>query len=242
MGAPAHSSRSTVPQHAAADAAARPEPRRLPALRRRHRASGSSTGGGRNGIDIFRVFDALNDIRNIETAARGDQGDAASTSRAPSSTPSARCTRSTTSSTYAHAARRHGRRLHLHQGHGRPALAVLRRADWSARLKDEIGLPIQLHCHYIGGMAPMTYLKAIEAGVDVVDTAIVPLAFGNSQPATEMIVAALTGVALRHRARPRAALRDRRVLREGAAGGRLRARRHLARSHARSTRTRCPAA
>ncbi len=54
-------------------------------------------------------------------------------------------------------------------------------------------MPIQLHCHYIGGLAPMTYLKAIEAGVDVIDTATVPLAFGNSQPATEMVVSALTG-------------------------------------------------
>ena len=54
-------------------------------------------------------------------------------------------------------------------------------------------MPVQLHCHYIGGLAPMTYLKAVEAGVDVIDTATVPLAFGNSQPATEMVVSALTG-------------------------------------------------
>ena len=62
-----------------------------------------------------------------------------------------------------------------------------------ARLKAEIDVPVQLHCHYIGGLAPMTYLKAIEAGVDVIDTATVPLAFGNSQPATEMVVTALIG-------------------------------------------------
>ncbi len=60
-------------------------------------------------------------------------------------------------------------------------------------MKREIDLPLQLHCHYIGGLAPMTYLKAIEAGVDVVDTATVPLAFGASQPATEMMVTALKG-------------------------------------------------
>ncbi|NLE22635.1 MAG: acetyl-CoA carboxylase biotin carboxyl carrier protein, partial [Actinobacteria bacterium] len=59
--------------------------------------------------------------------------------------------------------------------------------------KAELTVPIQLHCHYIGGLAPMTYLKAIEAGVDVIDSATVPLAFGNSQPATEMVVSALTG-------------------------------------------------
>ena len=61
------------------------------------------------------------------------------------------------------------------------------------RLKAELDVPIQLHCHYIGGLAPMTYLKAIEAGVDVIDTATVPMAFGNSQPATEMVVTALIG-------------------------------------------------
>ncbi len=58
-------------------------------------------------------------------------------------------------------------------------------------LKSEIGLPIHVHCHYIGGMAPMNYLKAVEAGAEIVDTAAVALAFGNSQPAVEMIVAAL---------------------------------------------------
>jgi oxaloacetate decarboxylase alpha subunit len=58
-------------------------------------------------------------------------------------------------------------------------------------LKEEVGLPLHVHCHYIGGMAPMNYLKAIEAGADIVDTAVVALAFGNSQPAVEMIVAAL---------------------------------------------------
>jgi oxaloacetate decarboxylase (Na+ extruding) subunit alpha len=58
-------------------------------------------------------------------------------------------------------------------------------------LKTEIGLPVHVHCHYIGGMAPMNYVKAAEAGADIVDTAVVALAFGNSQPAVETIVAAL---------------------------------------------------
>jgi len=59
------------------------------------------------------------------------------------------------------------------------------------RLKAEVGLPIQLHAHYTSGLASMTYLKAIEAGVDVVDTAISALALGTSQPPTETLVAAL---------------------------------------------------
>jgi oxaloacetate decarboxylase alpha subunit len=58
-------------------------------------------------------------------------------------------------------------------------------------LKDNIDLPIQLHTHYIGGMAIATLLKAAEAGVDIIDTATVPLAFGSSQPPVETIVRAL---------------------------------------------------
>ena len=61
------------------------------------------------------------------------------------------------------------------------------------RLKREFSVPIQLHCHYIGGLAPMTYLKAIEAGVDVIDTATVPHGLRQLQPATEMVVTALIG-------------------------------------------------
>jgi oxaloacetate decarboxylase alpha subunit len=57
--------------------------------------------------------------------------------------------------------------------------------------KEQIGLPVHVHCHYVGGMAPANYLKAAEAGAAIVDTASAPLAFGNSQPAVEMIVAAL---------------------------------------------------
>ena len=58
-------------------------------------------------------------------------------------------------------------------------------------LNQEVGLPVHVHCHYVGGMAPANYIKAAEAGASIVDTASAPLAFGNSQPAVEMIVAAL---------------------------------------------------
>ena len=54
-----------------------------------------------------------------------------------------------------------------------------------------IGLPIHIHCHYVGGMAPANIIKAAEAGAAIADTAHAPLAFGNSHPAVEMIVAAL---------------------------------------------------
>jgi oxaloacetate decarboxylase alpha subunit len=61
------------------------------------------------------------------------------------------------------------------------------------RLKQEVGLPISLHTHYTSGMGSMTYLKGIEAGTDVVDTALSTFALGSSQPPTESIVAALKG-------------------------------------------------
>ena len=55
----------------------------------------------------------------------------------------------------------------------------------------EIGLPVHVHTHYVGGMAPMNIIKAAEAGAAICDTASAPLAFGNSHPAVETIVAAL---------------------------------------------------
>ena len=60
-------------------------------------------------------------------------------------------------------------------------------------LKDGSSLPIQLHTHYTSGVASMTYLKAVEAGCDVIDTAISPLALGTSQPATEVMAKTFEG-------------------------------------------------
>ena len=60
-------------------------------------------------------------------------------------------------------------------------------------LKKAVKVPIQLHTHYTSGVASMTYLKAIEAGVDVVDCALSPLSMGTSQPATEPLVKVLEG-------------------------------------------------
>lgn len=65
--------------------------------------------------------------------------------------------------------------------------------DLVKALKAEINIPIQLHTHYTSGMASMTYLKAVEAGVDILDCALSPFALGTSQPATEAVVAALEG-------------------------------------------------
>ncbi|HSL94401.1 MAG TPA: acetyl-CoA carboxylase biotin carboxyl carrier protein [Thermoleophilia bacterium] len=144
-----------------------------------------------NGIDVFRVFDALNDIRNFETAVAAIKETGKHFQAAVVYTISPV----------------HSLDHYLHVAHeladmGADSICIKDMAallspfyaeQLIGRLKAELDIPIQLHCHYIGGLAPMTYLKAIEAGVDVIDTATVPLAFGNSQPATEMVVTALIG-------------------------------------------------
>ncbi len=117
-----------------------------------------------NGIDIFRVFDALNDIRNFETAARGDQGDRQALPGRRSSTRSRRCTPSTTSSTSRTSSWNMGADSICIKDMA-ALLSPYYAEQLIGRLKAEIPVPIQLHCHYIGGLAPMTYLKAVEAGV-----------------------------------------------------------------------------
>lgn len=141
-----------------------------------------------NGVDIFRIFDALNDTRNVESSIKAvkEVGKHAQGAVVYTISP-----------------------VHTLEHYIETAVDLVEMGvdsicikDMAAllspyrthrlveRLKQEISVPVHLHCHYIGGMAPMNYLKAIEAGVDIIDTATVPLAFGNSQPATEMIVAA----------------------------------------------------
>jgi oxaloacetate decarboxylase alpha subunit len=144
-----------------------------------------------NGIDVFRVFDALNDIRNFETAAAAIKETGKHFQAAVVYTISP-----------VHSLDHYLDVAHKLVDMGADSLCIKDMAallspyyaeQLIGRLKAEIPVPIQLHCHYIGGLAPMTYLKAVEAGVDVIDTATVPLAFGNSQPATEMVVTALIG-------------------------------------------------
>jgi oxaloacetate decarboxylase alpha subunit len=143
----------------------------------------------RNGIDNFRVFDALNDIRNVQTSAEAIKECGGLFEGAISYTVSPVHTLDSFVE-YAQALKELGAdTICIKDMAG--MLTPFRTEKMVRALKDEIGLPVHVHCHYIGGMAPMNYLKAIEAGADIVDTAVVALAFGNSQPAVEMIVAAL---------------------------------------------------
>src|SRR5680860_590517 len=144
-----------------------------------------------SGIDIFRVFDALNDTRNFKTAVDAIKESGKHFQGAVVYTISP-----------VHTLDHYVEVAHELVEMGADSICIKDMAALLSpyfadrlvrRLKQEIDVPLQLHCHYIGGLAPMTYLKAIEAGVDIVDTATVPLAFGASQPATEMLVTALKG-------------------------------------------------
>jgi oxaloacetate decarboxylase (Na+ extruding) subunit alpha len=144
-----------------------------------------------SGVDVFRVFDALNDTRNIRVAAEAIKASGKHFQGAVVYTISP-----------VHTLDHYVEVAQELKQLGADSIcikdmAALLSPYFAERLvktlKQEIDLPLQLHCHYIGGLAPMTYLKAIEAGVDIVDTATVPLAFGASQPATEMLVTALKG-------------------------------------------------
>jgi len=142
-----------------------------------------------NGIDIIRVFDALNDLRNIEKAIETTKkyGGHAQGTVVYTISPVHNI------DLYISLARKI-------QDMGADSLCIKDMSgiltpyvsyDLVKELKRHIDIPIQLHSHYTSGMASMAYMKAIEAGADIIDTAISPFGLGTSQPATEPIVAAL---------------------------------------------------
>jgi len=144
-----------------------------------------------NGMDVFRIFDALNDPRNMETAMRAVK-------------KAGKIAEATVSYTISpvHDNAYFVRMAKELAGMGADTLCIKDMAgllapydayDLIKAIKNEVDIPIHLHCHCTSGMAPMTYLKAIEAGVDIIDCAISSLSSGTSQPPTESIVAALKG-------------------------------------------------
>ena len=144
-----------------------------------------------NGIDIIRIFDALNDPRNLKCAVEAAKRAGAHVQGTVVYTISPVHTIDGYVQT-AKTLRDMGADsicIKDMAGIMMPAVAV----ELVTRLKKEVGLPVQLHCHYTSGVASMTYWAAIQAGVDVVDTALSPLAMGTSQPPTESLVAGLQG-------------------------------------------------
>ncbi|MDA8233778.1 MAG: sodium-extruding oxaloacetate decarboxylase subunit alpha [Clostridia bacterium] len=142
-----------------------------------------------NGIDIIRIFDALNDIRNLEVPIKMSKKAGAHVQAAVVYTISPVHTTKHYLETAKHLAQMGADSICIKDMAG--LLAPYKAYDLVKLLKKNLDIPIQLHSHYIGGMAVGAYLKAVDAGVDVIDTASVPLAFGASQPPVETVVRAL---------------------------------------------------
>src|SRR5439155_9161741 len=143
------------------------------------------------GVDVFRVFDPLNDLRNMEEAITA-----------------ARVAKKRVQGALCYAISPvHSVDLWCSLAKGLAGLGcdeivvkdtsglLSPQATWElvTALKETVELPIVVHSHCSSGMAPMAYMAAVEAGAAVLDTALSPLAWGASQPATESVVAALAG-------------------------------------------------
>ncbi|MGB8455366.1 MAG: oxaloacetate decarboxylase subunit alpha [Anaerocolumna sp.] len=144
-----------------------------------------------NGIDIIRIFDALNDLRNLEcavTAANKEKGHA-------QVAISYTLGDAYTTEYYIEMAKKieemGANSICLKDMAG--LLVPYEATNLITALKSAVSIPIDLHTHYTSGVAAMTYLKAVEAGCDIIDTAMSPFAMGTSQPATEVMVETFKG-------------------------------------------------
>ena len=144
-----------------------------------------------NGLDIIRIFDALNDPRNLGTAINATKKEGGHVQAAFSYTTGPVYTMEYYS--------KYAKQL---EEMGADSICIKDMAgllkpydayDLVKTIKESVKVPVQLHTHYTAGLASMTLMKAVEAGVDVIDTAISPMALGTSQPPTEALVAALAG-------------------------------------------------
>ena len=145
-----------------------------------------------NGIDIIRIFDALNDARNLETAIKATNKEGGHVQVAMSYTTGPVYTTDYYVNYTKQLVEMGVNSICIKDMAGllKPYAAEELVKALKAAFPD---LPVELHTHYTAGLASMTALKAIEAGCDIVDTAISPMAMGTSQPPTEPIVAALQG-------------------------------------------------
>ena len=144
-----------------------------------------------NGVDIFRVFDALNDIRNMEKAIKvaKDQGAHVQGTICYTISPVHTLDDFVDLAKNLEAIDCDSVAIKDMAGLISPAAAY----ELVSKLKEETDLLVDLHCHCTSGMTPISYFAACQAGVDVLDTAISPLSWGTSQPPTESMVAALQG-------------------------------------------------
>lgn len=144
-----------------------------------------------NGIDIIRIFDALNDIKNLTTAINAAKKEKAHAQVAISYTTGDVFTLDYYT--------KYAKQI---EEAGADSICIKDMAalltpyytyELVKRLKETVKIPIQVHSHYTSGLASMVLMKAVEAGADYIDTAMSPLAMGTSHPATESMVAAFKG-------------------------------------------------
>ena len=142
-----------------------------------------------NGIDIMRIFDALNDVRNMEKAIAVSKKAGAHIQATVCYTISPIHTVESFVKTAKELAQMGADSICIKDMAG---IIVPKDAYLiTKRLKDEVRLPVQLHCHYTSGMAAMAYMEGIRAGCDIVDGAISSMSMATSQPAVESLAAAL---------------------------------------------------
>jgi oxaloacetate decarboxylase alpha subunit len=144
-----------------------------------------------NGIDIIRIFDCLNDLRNLETAVKAANKEKGHAQIALSYTLGDAYTLDYWKETAKRIEDMGADSLCIKDMAG--LLTPYKATELVQALKEGTELPIDLHTHYTSGVASMTYLKAVEAGCDIIDTAISPFSQGTAQPATEVMVETFKG-------------------------------------------------
>ena len=144
-----------------------------------------------NGIDIIRIFDCMNDLRNLQTAVKAANKEKAHAQVALSYTLGDAYTLEYWTDMARKIEEMGADSICIKDMAG--LLLPYKATELVKALKEATKLPIELHTHYTSGVASMTYLKAVEAGVDIIDCAISPFAMGTSQPATEVMVETFKG-------------------------------------------------
>ena len=146
-----------------------------------------------NGIDIIRIFDCLNDLRNLQEAVNATNKFKAQEGRGEAQVALAYTLGDAYTLEYWTSMAKKIEEMGADSICIKDMAGLLvpyKAAELIKAMKEVTKLPIQLHTHYTSGVASMTYLKAVEAGVDIIDTAMSPFALGTSQPATEVMVEA----------------------------------------------------
>lgn len=144
-----------------------------------------------NGIDIIRIFDCLNDLRNLKTAVNAANKENGHAQIALSYTLGDAYTLDYWKDMAKQIEDMGAKSLCIKDMAG--LLVPAKATELVQALKESVSIPIDLHTHYTSGVASMTYMKAVEAGCDIIDTAMSPFSMGTSQPATEVMVEAFKG-------------------------------------------------